>query len=51
MKHYFDGITLYHTFVNIPALISKRTSSVFLSSRAGILTKCDEAILREIFTQ
>ena len=28
---------LIHTFVNIPALIRKR--SVFLSSRAGILTK------------
>jgi hypothetical protein len=30
-------ISLFHTFVNIPALISKR--SMFLSSRAGIFTK------------
>ena len=30
-------ISLIHTFVNIPALIRKR--SVFLSSRAGIFTK------------
>ena len=30
-------ISLYHTFVNIPALISKRR--VFLSSRARIFTK------------
>ena len=32
-----DFIFLIHTFVNIPALIRKR--SVFLSSRAGIFTK------------
>jgi hypothetical protein len=31
------NISPIHTFVNIPALIRKR--SVFLSSRAGILTK------------
>jgi hypothetical protein len=30
-------ISPIHTFVNIPALISER--SVFLSCRAGILTK------------
>ena len=30
-------ISLIHTFVNIPALIRKR--SVFLSSRTGIFTK------------
>jgi hypothetical protein len=30
-------ISPIHTFVNIPALIRKR--SVFLSSRAGIFTK------------
>ena len=32
-----DPIAPIHTFVNIPALIRKR--SVFLSSRAGIFTK------------
>ena len=37
MKHYFGAISPIHTFVNIPALIRK--CSVFLSSRAGILTK------------
>ena len=34
---YVYDISPIHTFVNIPALIRKR--SVFLSSRAGILTK------------
>jgi hypothetical protein len=33
----FKHISPIHTFVNIPALIRKR--GVFLSSRAGILTK------------
>ena len=36
-SRYSNPISPIHTFVNIPALIRKR--SVLLSSRAGILTK------------
>ena len=38
-------VSLYNTFLNIPALISKR--SVFLSSGPGYLQKCDKGIFGE----